>query len=120
MEESGEALNLTRDELLELLQAEPKDESGHRAVKTALPDPKDRINFYRDLVRIDKDQIYHSLALARAYREADQTKVAVVHYQKYLRSERDAPAYLELADAYDELGKSNLSVSARKAAELMS
>lgn len=118
-EDSGESLNLTRDELLELLQAEPRDESSHRAVKVAMPDPKDRINFYRDLVRIDKDQIYHSLALARAYREADQTKVAVVHYQKYLRSEKDAPAQLELADAYDELGKSNLSVAARKAAELM-
>ena len=118
-EDSGESLNLTRDELLELLQAEPRDESGHRAVKTAIPDPKDRINFYRDLVRIDKDQIYHSLALARAYRDADQTKVAVVHYQKYLRSEKDAPAQLELADAYDELGKANLSVAARKAAEMM-
>ena len=119
VEDSGESLNLTRDELLELLQAEPRDESGHRAVKTAIPDPKDRINFYRDLIRIDKDQIYHSLALARAYREADQTKVAVVHYQKYLRSEKDAPAQLELADAYDELGKANLSVAARKAAEMM-
>jgi hypothetical protein len=118
-EGSGESLSLTRDELLELLQAEPRDESGHRAVKTMMPDPKDRINFFRDLVRIDKDQIYHSLALARAYRDADQTKVAVVHYQKYLRSEKDAQAQLELADAYDELGKSNLSVAARKAAEQM-
>ena len=118
-EDSGETLNLTRDELLELLQAEPRDESGHRAVRTSIPDGKDRINFYRDLVRLDATQIYHSLSLARAYREADQTKVAVVHYQKYLRSEKDGPAYLELADAYDELGKSNLSVSARKAAELM-
>jgi hypothetical protein len=118
-EDSGESLNLTRDELLELLQAEPRDESGHRAVKTSMPDPKDRINFFRDLVRLDKDQIYHSLALARAYREADQTKVAVVHYQKYLRSEKDPVAQLELADAYDELGKTNLSVAARKAAEQM-
>ncbi len=119
-EDSGESLNLTRDELLELLQAEPNDASGHRAVKTAFPDTKDRINFYRDLVRLDAGQIYHSLSLARAYREADQTKVAVVHFQKFLRSEKDAAAYLELADAYDELGKANLSVSARKAAELLS
>lgn len=119
-EESGESLNLTRDELLELLQAEPRDVPGHRSVKTAFPDAKDRINFYRDLVRLDASQVYHSLSLARAYREADQTKVAVVHYQKFLRSEKDAPAYLELADAYDELGKTNLSVSARKAAELIS
>lgn len=118
-EDSGEGLNLTKDELLELLQAEPKDESGHRAVKTAFPDAKDRINFYRDLVRIDPDQPGHSLALARAYKDADQTKVAVVHYQKYLRSEKDRAVYHELADAYDELGKSNLSVSARKAAELL-
>ena len=118
-EESGEGLNLTKDELLELLQAEPKDESGHRAVKIAFPDPKDRINFYRDLVRADADQPAHSLALARAYKDADQTKVAVVHYQKYLRSDKDRKVYLELADAYDELGKSNLSVSARKAAETL-
>ncbi len=118
-EGSGEGLNLTKDELLELLQAEPKDESGHRAVKTAFPDAKDRINFYRDLVRLDPDQPGHSLSLARAYKDADQTKVAVVHYQKYLRSEKDRGVYHELADAYDELGKSNLSVSARKAAELL-
>lgn len=118
-EDSGEGLNLTKDELLELLQAEPKDVSGHRAVKSAFPDAKDRINFYRDLVRLDPDQPSHSLALARAYKDADQTKVAVVHYQKYLRSEKDRQVYLELADAYDELGKTNLSVSARKAAELL-
>lgn len=120
-EESGESLNLTKDELLELLQAEPRDESGHRAVKLTLSDVKERINFYRDLVRLDAQQPHHSLSLARAYREAEQTKVAVVHYQKYLRSEKsDAAAYLELAEAYDELGKSNLSISARKAAELLS
>ncbi len=118
-EESSEVLNLTKDELLELLQAEPKDESGHRAVKTAFPDPKDRINFYRDLVRIDAEQPVHSLSLARAYKDAVQTKVAVVHYQKYLRSEKDRDVYLELAESYDELGKSNLGVSARKAAELL-
>ncbi len=113
-----EALSLTRDELMELLQAEPKDESAHRSVRSTIEDPKERINFYRDLVRNDKEEAYHSLSLARAYREADQTKVAVVHYQKFLRAEKDSMAYEELADAYDELGKTNLSESMRKAAEL--
>lgn len=109
---------MSREDLVDLLRDDPKDPTAHEAVKVAMPEPKDRISFYRDLVKADRDQPYHSLSLARAYREADQTKVAVVHYQKYLRSEKDGEAYAELADAYDELGKGNLSASARKASEL--
>ncbi len=108
----------TSEELQERLLQEPRDPDCHQAVRACLPEAKDRINFYRDLVKVDRDQPYHSLALARAYRDGDQTKVAVVHYQKYLRSEKDPDAYLELAEAYDELGKANLSSSARKAAQV--
>ena len=108
---------LTREELTELLLQDARSDSSRKAVEASLAEPKERINFFRDLVKADKKEPYHSLSLARAYREADQTKVAVVHYQKYLRSEKDPQAYLELADAYDELGKANLSASARKAAE---
>lgn len=116
-EESGEEMVLTKEELLEMLLADPKSDDSRRAVAASLKEAKDRINFFRDLVKADASEPYHSLSLARAYRDADQTKVAVVHYQKYLRSEKDAEAYAELADAYDELGKANLSASARKAAE---
>lgn len=119
--ESAEAsMVMHPEELEEMLKAAPDDPEAHASVKASLPDHKDRIAFYRDLVKSEKDQPYHSLSLARAYREADQTKVAVVHYQKYLRSEKDGAAYLELAEVYDELGKSNLSASARKAAEVYS
>ena len=111
---------LNTEELEEMLKASPKDPEAHASVRASLADHKDRIAFYRDLVKAEKEQPYHSLSLARAYREADQTKVAVVHYQKYLRSEKDGAAYLELAGVYDELGKTNLSASARKAAEVYS
>lgn len=116
-EGDSESLVYTLEELTEMVMAEPRGEETRRAVETTLTEPKEQINFFRDLVKTDKDQPYHSLSLARAYRAAEQTKVAVVHYQKYLRTEKDAQAYLELADAYDELGKANLSASARKAAE---
>lgn len=116
-EKSGESMVYNLEELTEMVMAEPRSEETRRAVESTLTEPKERINFFRDLVKSDKDQAHHSLSLARAYRAADQTKVAVVHYQKYLRTEKDAQAYLELARAYDELGKSNLSASARKAAE---
>lgn len=114
-EQSG-GLELSLDELTELLLAEPRSESSHRAVEASLKEPKERINFFRDLVKADKGEPFHSLSLARAYRAADQTKVAVVHYQKFLRSEKEPQAYLELAEAYEELGKANLASSARKAA----
>lgn len=114
-----DSIVLGHDELLKLLQDDPRGSASHRAVQASLTNPKDRISFYRELVGVDKDEAYHSLSLGRAYREAQQTKVAVVHYQKYLRSEKDAAAYLELAEAYDELGKANLSISARKTAELL-
>lgn len=115
--EPEESLPLTKEELTELLLADPRSESSRKAVDVSLTEPKEKINFFRDLVKADKSEPYHSLSLARAYRAADQTKVAVVHYQKYLRSDKDPQAYLELAEAYDELGKANLSASARKAAE---
>lgn len=113
-------MNLSLDELTQLVTSDPRSEATQRAVEANLTEAKERINFFRELVKVEKDEPHHSLSLARAYRAADQTKVAVVHYQKYLRTEKDAQAYLELADAYDELGKSNLSASARKAAEACS
>ena len=116
-QELGQDMALTKEELTEMLLADPRSEDSREAVMVSLRDPKDRVNFFRDMVKADKSEPYHSLSLARAYRDADQTKVAVVHYQKFLRAEKDAQAYLELADAYDELGKANLSASARKAAE---
>lgn len=112
--------NLSMDELTQLVTSDPRSEATQKIVEANLTEAKERINFFRELVKVEKDEPYHSLSLARAYRAADQTKVAVVHYQKYLRTEKDAQAYLELADAYDELGKSNLSASARKAAEACS
>ncbi|MFA7478896.1 MAG: VWA domain-containing protein [Vulcanimicrobiota bacterium] len=116
-EESSEDMSLTKEELTEMLLADPRSEESREAVMASLRDPKDRVNFFRDMAKSDTSEPYHSFSLARAYRDAEQTKVAVVHYQKFLRAEKNAQAYLELADAYDELGKANLAASSRKAAE---
>jgi hypothetical protein len=116
-EDSGEELALTKEELTEMLLADPRSEESREAVMVSMPEPKERVNFFREMVKADKSEPYHSLSLARSYRDAGQTKVAVVHFQKYLRAEKEPAAYLELASAYDELGKENLGASARRAAE---
>lgn len=105
---------------MEILLAEPDSSESHEAVEQTLKEPKARISFFRELVKADKTEPRHSLSLARAYRFADQTKFAVVHYQKYVRAQKDPEAYLELAAAYDKLGKTELSASARRSAEAYS
>lgn len=99
------------------LQADPRSEDHHSAVRRAISLREERIDFYQELADMNDNEPYHRLSLARAYRAAGQGKEAIPHYQRYLRIVMDAQVFEELADVYNSTGEIYLASSARQIAQ---
>lgn len=112
---AASADSLSEDDLLAALAADPESEESYRvAVSHFGDDGKSMIKFFRDLVSKNKDEPTHIRNLARAYVSTDQSTLAVIQFQKYLKKVPTAEGYEELAQTYESLGKEDLARLMRK------
>lgn len=71
------------------------------------------IDFYRDLQKAAPDDWRAVVNLARAYSRTGKDSLAVVHFQKLLRTEAEHPeVWIELAGCYKRLDKAELALRA--------
>lgn len=102
------------------LQSDPRSQEHHAAVRRAISLRQERIDFYEELADAYESEPYHRLSLARAFRDAGQSKAAIPHYQRYLRAVMDAEVFEELAEVYSSQGETYLASSARQIAQSIS
>ncbi|MEW6279050.1 MAG: hypothetical protein AB1758_10530, partial [Candidatus Eremiobacterota bacterium] len=101
-------LELSADEVRELLAEDPTDQAAHRRA-VELHEPADLVALYRDLCsqRSDAPELY--CALARAYVLDGKPQMAVVQFQKAIKMRPDPDVSRELAATYEAMGKPALA-----------
>ncbi|MBI3929058.1 MAG: hypothetical protein HY319_26175, partial [Armatimonadetes bacterium] len=105
-------------QLRELTIKEPANEAVRHAVNEHLKEDRAQlIRFYRDLVSEQPNEPEHVLNLARAYVEKGSDTLAVIQYQKFIKTTPTVGACEELAATYERMGKDDLAKIIRKKAE---
>ncbi len=102
------------------LVTDPFDAAANTAVESLhrLPDEsRQYIDFYRQLQRQAPDDWRHLVNLARAYSKTGKDSLAVVQLQKLLRNDASLlEVWIDLAECYQRLNKSELALRAYNSA----
>ena len=112
---SGPSLEELPSELRQKLKESPGDrEMLEEVLRLPNMDEKSASMVFRALANEDPR---HTRNLARLHMLGDKPSLAVIQYKKCLREEPQRGLYLELAEVYESMGKSDLADEARNAGD---